>query len=76
VLVNAGPVNDVGDVSAAGARAYLGDLHVPLVVWSLLGATAPDDWGKAVDVSNEGRMDRAAKELKGQLAVESHEVVQ
>ncbi len=70
VLLRAGSRGDASAVTPAGARGYLADLHVPLVVWSMAGNGEADGWGPAVDVSSVRRMDQAAKELKGQLAMQ------
>jgi hypothetical protein len=43
-------------------------MHVPLVVWSLLGDGETEGWGTAEDVSSGSRMGRAAKHLRDQLA--------
>jgi len=70
VLLCAGTHSDLGAVTPADARGYLEDLHVPLVVWSLVGSAEADDWGAAADVSSARRMDQAAKQLKNQVAAQ------
>jgi hypothetical protein len=71
VLLRGGPAGEDGSrVTPAGARAYLNDLHVPLLVWSLTGAVDAGVWGPAVDVSSAARLDHAGRELKDQLAAE------
>ena len=68
VLLLAGSREDASSITPTGARAYLQDMHVPLVVWSLLGDGETDGWGTAEDVSSGSRMGRAAKHLRDQLA--------
>ena len=68
VLLLAGSHGEASAITPAGARAYLQDMHVPLLVWSLLGGGETDGWGIAEDVSSGGRLDRAAKHLRDQLA--------
>jgi len=61
---------DASRITPAGARRYLEDMHVPLLVWSLLGAGATDGWGTAEDVSSAHRLDQAAKRLKKTLTAQ------
>jgi hypothetical protein len=68
VMLRAGSHSDASAVTPASARAYLEDMHVPLLVWSLLGGGETDGWGTAEDISSGGRLDRAAKHLRDQLA--------
>jgi hypothetical protein len=68
VLLLAGSRDDTSATVPSAARAYLEDLHVPLFVWSLTGTGGSADWGTAEDVSSGGRLDRAAKHLRDQLA--------
>jgi hypothetical protein len=68
VLLLAGSHGEATAVTPAGARAYLQDMHVPLLVWSMLGGRETNGWGTAEDVSSRSRLDRAAKELRDQLA--------
>ncbi len=70
VLLLAGSREDASSITPTSARAYLQDMHVPLVVWSLLGDGETDGWGTAEDVSSGSRMDRAAKHLRNQLIQE------
>jgi hypothetical protein len=67
VLLLAGSARDGSAISPAAARAYLKDMHVPLLVWLLLRGADTDGWGTAEDVSSGSRMDRAAKRLRDQL---------
>ena len=70
VVLLAGSPDDRSRITPSGARAYLGDLHVPLLVWSLTGAGVSDSWGTEEDVSTEGSLDKAARRLKGDLAAQ------
>jgi hypothetical protein len=70
VLLLAGPPADRSRITPSGARAYLGDLHVPLLVWSLSGAGGSGTWGTEEDVSTEGSLDKAARRLKEDLAAQ------
>jgi hypothetical protein len=67
VLLLAGSPRDGSAISPAAARAYLKDMHVPLLVWALLRGADTDGWGTAEDVSSGSRMDQAAKHLRDQL---------
>ena len=70
VLLLAGSRGDTSAIAPSTARSYLEDLHVPLLVWSLLGGGATDGWGTAEDVSPEGWLDKAARRLKEKLAAQ------
>ena len=70
VLLLAGPPGDRSRITPSGARAYLGDLHVPLLVWSLSRAGGSGSWGTEEDVSTEGSLDKAARRLKENLAAQ------
>jgi hypothetical protein len=67
VLLLGGSQGEATAATPAGARAYLEDMHVPLLVWSLLGGRETNGWGIAEDVSSGSRLDRAAKHLRDQL---------
>lgn len=47
VLLLGGKGCEVGSVTPEAARAFLADLHVPLVVWSVAGAAGDTCWGPA-----------------------------
>jgi hypothetical protein len=70
VLLLAGSHADTSTITPSGARAYLEDLHVPLLVWSLTGGSESGGWGSAEDVSTEGLLDKAARHLKGYIGAQ------
>lgn len=61
--------NDESSHDAATVREYLRSLDVPLRVWSV-GATKGQRqaWGDVTDVSTQGRLAAAAKQLRDELA--------
>jgi hypothetical protein len=70
VLLLAGSPNDASTIPPTGAHAYLEDMHVPLLVWSLLKGGEADGWGAAEDVSTDHLMDQAARRLKERLSAQ------
>jgi hypothetical protein len=70
VLLVGEPPPDDPVVSAAGVRSFLGDLRVPLRVWSLNREAEPQvrlQWGEVEDVSGVHRLGRAADRLADDL---------
>lgn len=70
VLLLAGSPNDASAIPPAGARGYLEDMHVPLLVWSLLKDGEVGKWGTAEDVSSHNLMFRAAQRLSERLSAQ------
>ena len=70
VLLLAGSREDASAIAANSARSYLEDMHVPLLVWSLLKGGETRGWGPAEDVCSDDLMDLAAKHLKERLSAQ------
>ncbi len=64
---------DASTLGVAAAKAFLGALHVPLVIWSLTGEPSPAftaAWGASEDVSEGQKMREAANQLGARLALQ------